>query len=125
MNFSEEVIENLESHQLELQTMIGMGKFVDFFRDRVLHWQGTLGQMEDVLKVWVNVSRSWAALESIFLASADIRSQLPDDTKRFEGIDSEFKELMKDAVVGQPHPYYLYVFPSLKLVLCIECAHLY
>ena len=99
MNYSEEVIENLESHQLELQTMIGMGKFVDFFRDRVLHWQGTLGQMEDVLKVWVNVSRSWAALESIFLASADIRSQLPDDTKRFEGIDSEFKELMKDAVV--------------------------
>jgi dynein heavy chain len=99
MNYSEEVIENLESHQLELQTMIGMGKFVDFFRDRVLHWQGTLGQMEDVLKVWVNVSRSWAALESIFLASADIRSQLPEDTKRFEGIDSEFKELMKDAVV--------------------------
>ena len=39
-----------------------------------------------------------AALESIFLASADIRSQLPDDTKRFEGIDSEFKDLMKDAV---------------------------
>jgi len=95
---SEEVIEGLESHQLELQTMIGMGKFVDFFRDRVLHWQSTLGTVEDVLKVWVNVSRSWAALESIFLASADIRSQLPDDTKRFEGLDSEFKELMKDAI---------------------------
>jgi dynein heavy chain len=98
VKLSEEVIENLESHQLELQTMIGMGKFVDFFRDRVLQWQGTLGSMEDVLKVWVNVTRSWTALESIFLASADIRSQLPDDTKRFEGIDSEFKELMKDAV---------------------------
>jgi dynein heavy chain, axonemal len=95
---SEEVIEGLETHQLELQTMIGMGKFVDFFRERVLQWQSTLGTVEDVLKVWVNVSRSWAALESIFLASADIRSQLPDDTKRFEGLDSEFKELMKDAV---------------------------
>eukprot|EP01042_Synura_sphagnicola_P001438 gene1438-1642_t len=94
----DEVIESLESHQMELQTMIGMGKFVDFFRDRVLHWQNTLGTVEDVLKVWVNVSRSWGALESIFLASADIRSQLPDDTKRFEGLDSEFKELMKDAV---------------------------
>jgi dynein heavy chain, axonemal len=34
--------------------------------------------------VWVNVSRNWAALESIFMASMDIRSQLPDDTKRFE-----------------------------------------
>ena len=45
------------------------------------------------------VSRAWASLESIFLASADIRSQLPEDTKRFEGIDSEFRELMKDAVL--------------------------
>lgn len=95
---SEMVVESLETHQLELQTMIGMGKFVDFFRDRVLHWQSTLGSIEDVLKVWINVSRSWGALESIFLASADIRSQLPDDTKRFEGLDSEFKELMKEAV---------------------------
>jgi dynein heavy chain len=95
---SEEVIESLEGHQLDLQTMIGSGKFVEFFKDRVLHWQGTLGTTEDVLKVWVNVSRSWSALESIFLASADIRSQLPEDTKRFEGLDSEFKELMKDAV---------------------------
>jgi dynein heavy chain len=84
---SEEVIEGLESHQLELQSMIGMGKFVDFFKDRVLTWQSTLGSVEDVIKVWSNVSRSWAALESIFLASADIRSQLPEDTKRFEGLD--------------------------------------
>ena len=59
---SEEVIEGLEGNQLELQTMIGMGKFVDFFRERVLHWQNSLGQMEDVLKVWVSVSRSWSAL---------------------------------------------------------------
>ena len=95
---SEDVVESLEAHQMELQTMIGMGKFVDFFRDRVMHWQRALGNVEEVLKVWRTVSHSWAALESIFLASADIRAQLPDDTKRFEGIDSEFKELMKDAV---------------------------
>jgi len=39
------------------------------------------------------VSKSWAGLESIFLASAnDICSHLPEDTKRFEGIDSDCKE---------------------------------
>lgn len=48
---SDEVMECLESHQLELQSMIGMGKFVDFFRERVLHHQSLLGSMEDVLKV--------------------------------------------------------------------------
>jgi len=98
---SEETVESLEAHQLELQTMMGMGKFVEFFKDKVMTWQSTLGTVEDVIKVWVNVSRNWASLESIFLASADIRSQLPEDTKRFEGLDSEFKELMKDAVTEE------------------------
>lgn len=95
---SEDVIENLEAQQLELQTMIGMGKFVDYFRDRVMRWQTTLGEVEEVISEWQKVCKSWAALETIFLASADIRAQLPDDTKRFEGIDSEFKDLMKEAV---------------------------
>lgn len=75
---SEELVESLEGHQMELQSMVGMGKFVDFFRDRVTQWQKTLGMVEEVLKLWSNVSRNWASLESIFLVSADIRSQLPD-----------------------------------------------
>ena len=95
---AEELIEALEGNQLELQTIVGMGKFVDYFRDKVMYWQQTLGEVESVLSEWNKVCKSWAALESIFLASADIRSQLPDDTKRFEGIDSEFKDLMKEAV---------------------------
>ena len=47
----------------------------------------------------MNARESPDSRESIRpLASADIRAQLPDDTKRFEGIDSEFKDLMKEAV---------------------------
>ncbi|TYZ65632.1 hypothetical protein PybrP1_006817 [[Pythium] brassicae (nom. inval.)] len=96
---SEEVVESLESNQLELQTMVGMGKFVEFFKDRVLASQKTLGHVEEVLKEWVSVSKQWASLESIFLSSPDIRNQLPDDTRTFEAIDSNFKDLMKNAVV--------------------------
>ena len=48
---------------------------------------------------WTAVIKQWAGLESIFLGSADIRAQLPDDTKRFEGIDQEFKDLQKSAEV--------------------------
>jgi len=44
----------------------------------------------------VNVQRQWASLETIFMGSQDIRSQLPDDSKRFEGIDGEFKERMRE-----------------------------
>jgi dynein heavy chain len=97
MRPTEEVLDSLDQNQLELQAMLGMGKSVEHFRVAVLQWQRTLGQVETVLKQWVSVCKQWAALESIFLASADIRAQLPEDTKRFEGIDEEFKELMKDA----------------------------
>ncbi|KDO31249.1 hypothetical protein SPRG_03866 [Saprolegnia parasitica CBS 223.65] len=96
---SEEVVESLESNQLELQTMVGMGKFVEFFKDRVLASQKSLGHVEEVLKEWVSVSKQWASLESIFLSSPDIRNQLPDDTRTFESIDSNFKDLMKNAIL--------------------------
>lgn len=32
---ADEVLEALEDHQMQLQGMAGMGKFVDFFRDEV------------------------------------------------------------------------------------------
>ena len=89
-----EIVEILEEHQLQLQTMSGMGKFVDYFRDRVEEWQKGLGTVESVLNLLSNVQRTWMSLESIFLTSKDIREQLPDDTKRFEGIDQLFRELM-------------------------------
>ena len=78
---TEEVIEELEAHQMELQTMIGMGKYVAFFRDAVIGWQKTLGNVDVCMKKWTAVIKQWAGLESIFLGSADIRAQLPDDTK--------------------------------------------
>ena len=95
---SEEVVENMEAHQMELQGIYGMGKFMEYFKDRVIYWQSLLRTVDDTLRMWMVVSKYWASLESIFLSSADIRSQLPEDTKRFEKIDSEFKELMKEAV---------------------------
>ncbi|KAJ1439145.1 dynein heavy chain and region D6 of dynein motor-domain-containing protein [Ochromonadaceae sp. CCMP2298] len=92
----EDVLEALEEHSLLLQSMAGMGKFVEFFKEQVSYWQQSLGEVESTLKLVLMVQRQWGSLESIFLGSADIRAQLPDDTKRFEGVDAEFKEQMRD-----------------------------
>ncbi len=92
------VVESLELHQMELQSMIGMGKFVAFFKERVSKWQSTLGNVEATLKEWSSVTKQWASLEAIFLSSADIRAQMPEDTARFETIDHDFKEMMLSAV---------------------------
>jgi len=45
----------------------------------------------------VKVQKNWQRLEPIFLASEDIRSQLPDETKAFEKIDMEWKDMMREA----------------------------
>jgi dynein heavy chain len=92
------VVEALELHQMELQSMISMGKFVAFFKERVSKWQSTLGNVEATLKEWSSVTKQWASLEAIFLSSADIRAQMPEDTARFEAIDHDFKEMMLAAV---------------------------
>ena len=34
---SEEVVESMESHQMELQGIFGMGKFMEYFKDQVMH----------------------------------------------------------------------------------------
>lgn len=48
------------------------------------NWQKKLGTVDLVLSTWQDVQRKWQALESIFVGSADIRVQLPEDSKRFE-----------------------------------------
>ena len=54
-------------------------------------------KVDAVIQIWVKVQKNWQRLEPIFLASEDIRAQLPDETKAFEKIDMEWKEKMREA----------------------------
>ena len=44
-----------------------------------------------MLACWMDVQKKWQALESIFIGSADIRVQLPEDSKRFDAINADFQ----------------------------------
>jgi dynein heavy chain len=91
------IIEFVETQSLELMTMMA-SKEVEEFKENVSKWQQTLKKVDQVIDIWGKVQKNWARLNPIFLASEDIRSQLPDDTKRFEKVDLDWKELMRDAV---------------------------
>lgn len=66
-------------------------KFIGFYETEVTVWQKKLGTADAVIALWFEVQRKWQYLESIFVGSDDIRSQLPEDSKRFDGIDKTFK----------------------------------
>eukprot|EP01043_Picozoa_sp_COSAG02_P081122 COSAG02_NODE_19641_length_871_cov_17.389691_1_plen_286_part_01 len=97
----EELIEALDDGQVQLQAL-GGSKYVagnQSFQDTVTVWQQKLGAVDTTIRTtWQEVQKKWVGLEPIFVGSADIRVQLPEDSKRFDGIDSTWKELMKEAV---------------------------
>lgn len=66
-------------------------KYVAYFLDEVMDWQRKLSNADATINAWFQVQRAWMHLESIFIGSEDIRTQLPEETKRFEKIDRDFK----------------------------------
>uniref|UniRef100_A0A8B9TAI3 Dynein heavy chain 9, axonemal n=1 Tax=Anas platyrhynchos TaxID=8839 RepID=A0A8B9TAI3_ANAPL len=93
---NEELIETLEDNQVQLQNLM-TSKYIAFFLEEVSAWQRKLSTADSVISLWFEVQRTWCHLESIFIGSEDIRTQLPEDSKRFEGIDVDFKELAYEA----------------------------
>ncbi|GAB0197572.1 dynein axonemal heavy chain 17 [Grus japonensis] len=93
----EALIETLEDNQVQLQNLMP-SKYLAFFLQEVLGWQQKLSTADSIISIWFEVQRTWSHLESIFIGSEDIRSQLPEDSKHFDSIDQDFKKLMADAV---------------------------
>lgn len=96
---NEEILEALEEHQVQLQNMLS-SKYVTFFFDDVTKWQNQLSTTDQVISSWMEVQRKWMYLESIFIGSDDIRSQLPQEAKRFEDVDKNFKILLTDMMLN-------------------------
>lgn len=87
---SDELVETLEDNQVQLQNLIS-SKYIAYFLKQVSSWQHKLSTADSVISIWFEVQRTWVHLESIFIGSEDIRTQLPEDSKRFEVIDVDFK----------------------------------
>lgn len=86
----EALVETLEENQVQLQTLM-TSKYLSHFLQEVTSWQRKLSTADSVIAIWFEVQRTWSHLESIFIGSEDIRKQLPEDSKRFDSIDKDFK----------------------------------
>ncbi|XP_030875567.1 dynein heavy chain 10, axonemal [Leptonychotes weddellii] len=97
----DEIIQCLDDNTVNLQSISG-SRFVGPFLQTVHKWEKTLSLIGEVIEIWMLVQRKWMYLESIFIGG-DIRSQLPDEAKKFDNIDKIFKRIMgetlKDPVI--------------------------
>lgn len=91
----EELIEVLEENQVQLQNML-TSKYIAHFLKEVTDWQRSLSQADQVIHILMEVQKTWSHLESIFIGSQDIRNQLPEDSKRFDAIDKDFRQISEE-----------------------------
>ncbi|XP_066546047.1 dynein axonemal heavy chain 10 [Amia ocellicauda] len=92
----DDILQSLDDNAMNLQSMAG-SRFVGPFLSTVQQWEKSLSLISEVIEVWMLVQRKWMYLESIFIGG-DIRSQLPEEAKKFDNIDKIFKKVMLDTV---------------------------
>ncbi|XP_067295015.1 dynein axonemal heavy chain 10 isoform X2 [Pseudorasbora parva] len=92
----DDILQHLDDDAMNLQSMAG-SHFVGPFLATVQQWEKNLSLISEVIEVWMLVQQKWMYLESIFIGG-DIRSQLPEEAKKFENIDKMFKKIMTDTV---------------------------
>ncbi|KAJ0400058.1 hypothetical protein P43SY_005034 [Pythium insidiosum] len=79
----------LEDDQVQLSTMKA-SPFFGSFDTKILYWERALSLMSEVIETLLTVQRSWIYLESIFMASEDIRKQLPLESTLFDEVNSAY-----------------------------------
>ena len=94
---TEDITMRLDDNSMNLQSMQA-SPFCKPFLELVRKWEKDLATVGEVTQVWMQVQRKWMYLESIFIGSDDIRMQLPEEAKRFDRIDKQFKKIMNDTV---------------------------
>ncbi|NXN51379.1 DYH1 protein, partial [Rynchops niger] len=92
---TDEVSELLDEHIVMIQSM-SFSPFKKPFEERMNAWENKLKITQDVLEEWLNCQRSWLYLEPIF-RSEDIKRQLPLESQRYEAMDGDWRNIMKNA----------------------------
>ncbi|OXB64089.1 hypothetical protein ASZ78_002019 [Callipepla squamata] len=90
----DEIVEILEDNSVNVQSIMG-SRFVGPFLSTAHHLEKTLSLIGEVIEIWMVVQRKWMYLESIFVGG-DIRSQLSEEAKIFDSVDSMFKKIMNE-----------------------------
>ena len=96
VSISGDAFEILEDNQLLVQNMMA-SKYLSTFEDDVVGWQNKLATVADVITILNEIQRTWAYLEELFINSEEVKKELPEDAKVFEGIHANIRVILKDA----------------------------
>ncbi|PZC71734.1 hypothetical protein B5X24_HaOG212562 [Helicoverpa armigera] len=94
LNPCDEITVKLDDDAMTLQSMAA-SQFIGPFLSVVHTWERRLSLISEVIEEWMATQRKWLYLEGIFVGG-DIRTQLPEEAKKFDDIDRSFRKIMLD-----------------------------
>jgi dynein heavy chain len=89
--------ETLEIDQMQILSLSAQGKYVVEFKEELEKWREILSNIDTSIEVWLDLQKMWAKLVNIFMDTDDIRQNLPEETKMFEQLDSDWRDLQSTA----------------------------
>jgi len=95
LKLGEEDFESLEADQLAVQGMC-TNRYMATFEAEILGWSKELLSVADVFVALNDIQRKWSYLEPLFIGSEEVRKELPEDAKRFEGLDKGVRGMLKE-----------------------------
>lgn len=79
---------------MNLQSM-SASQFIGPFLATAQKWEKSMQTISEVVEAWIELQSKWMYLEGIFVGG-DIRTQLPEEAKKFDDIDKAFRKIMVD-----------------------------
>jgi len=96
LSIEEDDFESLENDQLVIQNMLA-SRYVSEFETKTRYWHKTLFNINEVILLITEIQRLWSYLEPLFIHSAEVKRELPEDTARFFSIDKNVQATLKTA----------------------------
>lgn len=93
MGAVDEVTAAMEDNIMTLQSMVA-SQFIGPFLQAVQKLERSLSLGVEIIDEWMVTQRKWCYLEGIFVGG-DIRSQLPEEARKFDDIDKSFQRVKR------------------------------
>ena len=108
-------MEKLEETLMNLGSMMA-SRYIAPFKEDVQTWVNKFSTVSEILEQWIQVQGMWMYLEAVF-TSGDIAKQLPQESKRFQGIDKNWVKIMTKGNEAPNVINYIYGNDVLKQLL--------
>ncbi|MFN3603009.1 MAG: dynein heavy chain, partial [Dietzia sp.] len=92
LSLPEEARDALVADQAALQAVLA-SKHAGAFQDTAARWRDQLARVAAVCELLEAVQRAWLRLAPLFLGSAEVRRELPEEAERFTAADAELRAL--------------------------------